>query len=173
MMKPVRHMPERRAAVPGAAGVTVQNRQRAWRVNGVAVRALAAFVLTREGVPDAAGITIRLVNDSGIIAFNTRYFGKSTPTDVISFPGVARRTAAAAYVGDVVVSVPQAVRYARAHTLDPAVELARYVIHGVLHCLGYDDLTPRARQRMFTRQEQLLRAWLRQPVCAPVLKTVY
>lgn len=172
-MKPTGHMPERHAGVAGAGGVTVQNRQRAWPVNSGAVRALAAFVLAREEAPAGAGITIRLVNDSGIIAFNQRYFGKSTPTDVISFPGVARRTAAAAYVGDVVVAVPQAVRYARAHALDPAAELARYVIHGVLHCLGYDDLTPCARRRMVARQEALLRAWLRQPHRAPMVKTVY
>ncbi len=152
--------------------VTVQNRQRACPVDCAAVRALAVFVLARASRPAGAGATVRLVSDAGIIVFNTHYFGTTTPTDVISFPGTTTRGpgAASAYVGDVVVSVEQARRYAQAHALEPAVELARYVIHGLLHCLGYDDRAPRTRRRMRARQEALLRAWRRQPTCRPILK---
>jgi len=157
------------------ARVTVQNRQRACPVDCAAVRALAQFVLVQEGLPADAGATVRLVSDAGMIVFNTRYFGKTTPTDVISFPGAPTpsQNAAGAYVGDVVVSVEQALQYAQAHALDPAIELARYVIHGLLHCLGYDDLAPRTRRRMLPRQEALLRAWRRQPAGRPILKTLY
>ncbi len=153
--------------------VAVQNRQRACPVDCAAVRALALFVLAHEGRPASAGATVRLVSDAAMIAFNTRYFGKTTPTDVISFPDATTpgHDATGAYVGDVLVSVEQARRYAQAHALAPDVELARYVIHGLLHCLGYDDLEPRARRRMLPRQEALLRAWRRQPACRPLLKT--
>ena len=152
--------------------VTVQNRQRACPVDGAAVRALTLFVLAHEGLPAGAGATVRMVSDAGMRVFNARYFGKTTPTDVISFPSMTASgpDAGGAYVGDVVVSVEQARRYARAHALEPAVELARYVIHGLLHCLGYDDVEPRARRRMLPRQEALLRAWRRQPACRSILK---
>jgi ssRNA-specific RNase YbeY (16S rRNA maturation enzyme) len=37
--------------------------------------------------------------------------------------------------------------------------VVRYVVHGVLHLLGYDDLKPDLRQRMKREERRLLR-WL-------------
>ena len=55
--------------------------------------------------------------------------------------------------------------YARSHPLKYRLmfgttwpeELGRYVIHGLLHLHGEDDLDPAARRRMKKRENQLVR----------------
>ena len=72
----------------------------------------------------------------------------------------ARRAPSAArdlgYLGDVVVSYEQARKQARAAGWRVADELELLTVHGLLHLLGYDDLTPRARKRMWKRQAEIL-----------------
>lgn len=36
-------------------------------------------------------------------------------------------------------------------------ELALYLVHGILHLVGYDDRTPRGFERMHNREDELLR----------------
>ena len=50
--------------------------------------------------------------------------------------------------GDIVVSGETARRAARELGWQPRQELAYYVVHGLLHLAGYDDLTPGERRRM-------------------------
>lgn len=123
--------------------------------------ALAAFVLDAERVPRGMGVTIVLAGDAAVRRCNRRYLARDNPTDVISFaaadaPGATRDEAT---VGDVIISAAQAARYGRAHGIAADEELERYVIHGVLHCLGYDDTAAEAKRAMFRRQEALLKRW--------------
>jgi probable rRNA maturation factor len=64
--------------------------------------------------------------------FNSKYAGKSKPTDVLSFPAGSDDDT---YLGDIVVSVESAERQ-RDSSLD--TELKILALHGVLHLLGYD-----------------------------------
>ena len=53
-------------------------------------------------------------------------------------PGGARRT----LHGEVFVCPEVALKYAQKHHLSPFKELSLYIIHGLLHLLGYDDQDP-------------------------------
>jgi probable rRNA maturation factor len=59
-------------------------------------------------------------------------------------------------LGDVVISVETAARQAKEHGHSLAQEIAFLLIHGMLHLFGYDDTTPAARRRMWTKQARLL-----------------
>jgi len=41
-------------------------------------------------------------------------------------------------------------------------EVVRYVVHGVLHLLGYDDLKPALRRRMKREENRLMRLLARE-----------
>jgi rRNA maturation RNase YbeY len=86
---------------------------------------------------------------------NRRYLGKDVPTDVIAFA----LGEGGDLVGDVYVGVEQARRQAEELGLAVEEELARLVIHGVLHVLGHDhpEGPERLRSHMFFLQERVLR----------------
>ena len=69
-----------------------------------------------------------------------------TPTDVITFP--LSEPGDPGLSGELVVSAEMAVATAGESRADPLHELALYVVHGLLHLCGLDDLTPEAANAM-------------------------
>lgn len=61
--------------------------------------------------------------------------------------------------GELVVSTETAIREAPAHGWAAEDELLLYVVHGLLHLCGYDDLTDGARPVMRRRERQVLAYW--------------
>jgi probable rRNA maturation factor len=120
-----------------------------------AIRRAVGRVLAAENVANAH-LSIQLVDDDFIKKLNRLFKGAPRPTDVLSFD-LSGQGAGDFVFADVVVSVQTAHRTARALGIGPSQEILRYVIHGLLHLLGYDDLSPRARQKMWRRQEDLVR----------------
>jgi probable rRNA maturation factor len=55
------------------------------------------------------------------------------------------------------ISVPDAVGQAAVYGTTPSLELLRYVVHGVLHLRGYDDLEPGLRRVMKREENRLVR----------------
>jgi len=117
-------------------------------------RVLAA--LGRRG----AELSVALVDDAEIAALNGRYRGKPRPTDVLSFSLLegAHAERRGVLLGDVVIGVAEAARQARRarRTLDD--ELARLLIHGVLHLVGHDHEEDAEAARMRAEERRLWRA---------------
>jgi rRNA maturation RNase YbeY len=62
-------------------------------------------------------------------------------------------------LGDVVISVPTALRQAREAGRRPEDEVAILLVHGVLHLCGYDhERSRREAARMQRREQAILRA---------------
>ena len=59
-------------------------------------------------------------------------------------------------VGDILIAPSVARAYAREHRLAYTEELARYVIHGILHWVGEEDGTRREQARMRQQEDRLL-----------------
>jgi probable rRNA maturation factor len=86
-------------------------------------------------------ISILLTSDREIRGLNRRYRSVDAATDVLSFPaGPGPR---AGDLGDVVISVDSASRYARQAGWSLREEVQFLVVHGILHLLGYDHLQDR------------------------------
>jgi len=64
-------------------------------------------------------------------------------TDVLSFPAVQDEfeKMEGSSLGDVVISVEQAVRQAKENNLSPDQEIAQLILHGLIHLCGYDHST--------------------------------
>jgi rRNA maturation RNase YbeY len=136
--------------------VSVRNRQRAIKtdVSGIertvkaALRRLSELGKSRgcnlaAGLsydPMEASVGVLLVCDRYMRELNLDYRGLDRTTDVLSFSQLEGRScrAAAAELGDIVISPAQALRQAeeRGETLDQ--EMAALLIHGLLHLIGYD-----------------------------------
>jgi rRNA maturation RNase YbeY len=64
--------------------------------------------------------------------------------------------------GEIVVCLDEAVCQARRFHTTWQSELVRYVVHGVLHLVGYNDQDNRARRRMKAAEDALVRRLARQ-----------
>lgn len=120
------------------------------------VEEIARHVLVAERVRRAE-LSITFVTSRVIAALNAGHLGHRGATDVISF-GFAPAAANAPVVGDVYIAPDVARKNARRHGRGIREEMARLVIHGVLHVLGHDHPSEgREDSDMWRRQEALLR----------------
>jgi rRNA maturation RNase YbeY len=120
------------------------------------VEAIARATLAAERVRDAM-LSITFVSNAAIARLNARHFRHRGPTDVISF-GFAGSNRRAAVVGDIYIAPAVARANAMAAGVPVREELARLVVHGTLHVLGYahPEGDTRTKSPMWKRQERLL-----------------
>ncbi len=93
------------------------------------------------------------MTDRRIRKLNNLYLGKHCSTDVISFD-ISRSDQELA--ADIAVSVDTAAKNAKIYRTSTLSEIYLYVIHGLLHLLGYDDGTQKKRKKMHDRQDSIL-----------------
>jgi probable rRNA maturation factor len=114
--------------------IALQNPNRYREVDAGRLRPWLAALLA-ELAPPAASFAVRFVGDRAMRRANRDFRGSDATTDVLSFPGGA--TPEGPHLGDVLISLPAARRQTPAGDgVDR--ELRRLLLHGVLHCLGYD-----------------------------------
>lgn len=110
-----------------------------------------------KGRIESAQISILLVGDARMRGLNRNALGHDYTTDVLSFD---HGESPEGRLIELVVCPPFASRQAKEHGIPQTHELARYVVHGCLHCAGFDDATDREKQRMWTVQESILKELL-------------
>jgi probable rRNA maturation factor len=120
------------------------------------VSEIARRVLASEGVNEAM-ISITFLATRAMAALNRKHLGHRGATDVISF-GFNEAARRGPVIGDIYIAPDVARTNARRHGAPVREELARLVVHGVLHVLGYDhaDDESRVASPMWRRQERLL-----------------
>lgn len=114
-------------------------------------------------------VSVLFVNDKRMRDLNRLYRGKDRTTDVLSFPQQDRTALHAGRynamnaqrstpLGDIVISLPQAQRQAAAYGAPLYEELARLLVHGLLHLTGYDhERNAYQARKMRTLESEILR----------------
>lgn len=121
---------------------------------------LAERVLSAVG-ESRSELSLELTGDGRMRRLNREYRKKDRPTDVLAFPireavmprGVRPVTQ---MLGDVVISLPTAVRQAKEAGRSIDDELAMLLVHGVLHLCGYDHERNRLQAARMSRRERAL-----------------
>lgn len=98
----------------------------------------ATATLAGAAYPQAAEMTIRVVDEAESSVLNERYRRKSGSTNVLSFPFTAPPGVATPLLGDIVICAPVVLREAVIQGKTPEAHWAHLTAHGVLHLLGYD-----------------------------------
>lgn len=130
------------------------DRQRTRRVDRRLLVRLATAVLGH--MDRTAEVGIHLVGPREMEAVNVRFLGHTGSTDIITFD---HGSGAGRLHGEMFICIADAVAQAEEFGTTWTAELARYVVHGLLHLDGYDDLEPAARRVMKRRENTLVR-WL-------------
>ncbi len=130
-------------------------------VREITLAHLAERLLSAVG-ESRSELSLELIGDRRMRRLNREYRKKDRPTDVLAFPireavmphGVRPVTP---MLGDIVISLPTAVRQAKEAGRSIDDELTMLLVHGVLHLCGYDhERNPREAARMARRERALL-----------------
>lgn len=124
-------------------------------------RVLAGFLRdAQEAVGLRGHVSVLLTTDRAIRRLNRQFRGKDKATDVLSFPTEAFIQKQEGIAGDLAISLPTALRQARAQGHPLSVEIKVLMLHGLLHLAGFDHETDKGRM---ARREKLLRGRLGLP----------
>lgn len=145
--------------------IEITNRQKLLVIDRKAVRSIVRTTLQAEQV-EAASISIAILDNPSIHELNRQYLQHDYETDVLSFslsddeePGefVAGqpRGAGRTIEGEVIVSAEMAISMAVDYGWSAWDELTLYLVHGLLHLCGYDDLTEEELPVMRRREQEI------------------
>ena len=140
--------------------VEIEVRQEEVALDSSVLRAMERSIetcLERQGL-GGSEVSLSIVDDREMHELNLRYRGVDRTTDVLSFPLEDQRPKEPCLLGDIVVSAPQAVRQAGEYGHSLLREMSFLVVHGTLHLLGYDHVTPDEDEEMQRLQEEVLAA---------------
>jgi probable rRNA maturation factor len=134
--------------------IEVLNRQRGKKIWIGPLRLFASAALEAVGglphvdsLPDE--VLIVLLSDSRIAEIHREFMNIVGATDVITFQH-----------GEIFISVETAERQSREAKTSLEYELRLYLIHGLLHLAGFEDLTEHGSRAMARRQEKLMKRLL-------------
>ena len=135
-----------------------------WLEERYSVIAKTAFEML--GIKKNYEIDVSLVDDETIHEINRDYRGVDRVTDVISFAfnddkdpkNAINGDDTQVMLGEILISLPQAIRQAAEIGNSKERELSFLFTHGLLHLLGYDHMKKEDEEIMFPLQEKILAA---------------
>ena len=151
----------------------ILNRQRVKKINPRLLKEIAAALLAELGIKKAE-IGICLIAAPEMTRLNETFLKHKGSTDVIAFdyrdnvgqasslsrsiiPKVRdRQDACPALHGEIFVCMDEAVSQTRKFGTSWQSEVVRYIVHGVLHLLGFEDSRAGTRRRMKRAEGRLL-----------------
>lgn len=139
--------------------ITVANLNSSYRVNIRIVKRIVREVLKILNSSRAISLSFIFLDDAAIRRINKRFKNSDRPTDVLSFSLEDEGFYTGVRLGEIYISIDRAAVQSRTFRADIAEELTRYVIHGMLHLFGYDDMTGLERSRMSEKEDEILE-WL-------------
>jgi len=146
----------RGVSLPNSSSLVVRNRQRSRRVDLPLLRQITVTLLADLIPFRGFDLGVYLVSTAEITRLNRTLLHHAGPTDVITLDYAAPGKAGALH-GEILICVDEAISQARRFRTTWMDEVVRYLVHGVLHLLGYDDTRPEARRRMKREEDRLLR----------------
>jgi probable rRNA maturation factor len=149
----------------------IKNRQRTVPLNTRLLRTLTSALLREFLELEHFDLAIYIVRVPEMARLNETFLEHKGSTDVITFDysenvlPASRRQAKANLPagcrkhihGEIFICIDDAMTQARQFRTSWQSELARYVIHGILHLRGFDDIRPADRRKMKREENRLLR----------------
>ena len=125
------------------------------------LKKVAEKTLELEEINNYVELNILLTDNNEIKKLNSRFLRRNGPTDVIAFgakKGRPLKHNLKGFIGDIVISVEMAEYNAKRFNTTRKEEICLYIIHGILHLLGYGDESDREKRIMENRQECILKS---------------
>lgn len=136
--------------------------QSSLKISPLRVQLLAETLLEFKQI-QTDEVIFHFIDKKTISELHEEFFKDPSPTDCISFPIDRPNDDSGGHhiLGEVFVCPQVAIEYAEEHNLSPHSELSMYIIHGLLHLLGYDDLST-SDEKIMREEEKRCMKYLRQ-----------
>lgn len=104
-------------------------------------------------------VSFHFVTQRKICELHKEFFDDPTPTDCITFPLDAPDDGSSDFhiLGEAFICPKTAILYGKSHHIDPHKEIYRYVVHCLLHLIGYTDIDPQERAKMKRKESSCLK----------------
>ena len=135
--------------------IQVTNKQKDLKVSAKSLRSSLSLLLSFLKV-STDEISIQLVSEKAICKLHADFFDDPSPTDCITFPLDGLNPSDYHVLGEVFICPRTATCYAKEHAIDPYEELTLYLVHGVLHLIGYEDLTSPDKRKMRSQEKKCM-----------------
>jgi probable rRNA maturation factor len=109
---------------------------------------------------DNCAITIVICSERFIRKYNRIYANKDKPTDVLAFQFERHRgfqAEAETYLGDILICYSVAKNVSKKLNIPLKKEISRYIVHGILHLIGFSDKNNILKKRMKLVENNLLK----------------
>lgn len=127
--------------------VFFEDHQQDLAISSLSVEATVSAVVSFEG-KCYDSVSVVFVSEEESATLHLQHFDDPSPTDCMSFPMDFEETVGHRVLGDVIVCPKVACDYVAEHGGDSYEETTLYLIHGLLHLMGYDDIDERDRVKM-------------------------
>ncbi|MDR3624891.1 MAG: rRNA maturation RNase YbeY [Chlamydiales bacterium] len=121
--------------------VQVFNQQSSLAISSTSVQKVVSCLLLEFCNKKYDEVNIYFVGEEEICKLHEEFFDDPSPTDCISFPMDTEDDESEYLIlGDIFISPKAALDYVSLDSKDVYEELTLYLVHGLLHLLGYDDI---------------------------------
>jgi len=138
--------------------IAITNSQKKIRLNQKRIRAVSERILKQLKQPSRSVLSLSFVSKQRMRALNKKYFKKNSLTDVIGLGYEGNRSGMYEYyLGDILICPEVASDNSKIYSNPLSEEIKLYVVHGMLHLLGYDDGTKESRGKMRRKEMEVLK----------------
>jgi probable rRNA maturation factor len=131
----------------------LRNRQRARSIDLRLLRRVVTGLLSTLEIGEF-DVAVHLIGEREMTRLNETRLRHAGSTDVITFD---YSEPVGPTVGEIFVCIDEALAQAGRFHATWQEEMTRYIVHGVLHLKGHDDLRPAARRRMRREEGRVLK----------------
>jgi rRNA maturation RNase YbeY len=136
--------------------IEIHNHYPEFKITLKTVENLVQQLLENEKLP-AQELNVILVDDDYLKNLHRNFFNDDTYTDVITFD--LSEPAEENIEGEIYISVDRAKFHAGKFHVSLQEEIARLIIHGILHLKGYNDQTAEQRQAMRHQEDYYVKKY--------------
>jgi len=140
--------------------LVIANRQRSKKINSRLLKQIVSALFEELKIENYE-FGINLVGAREMARVNWQFLQHEGSTDVITFDHresvIGDWESAIQLHGELFICVDEAMAQAKEFRTTWQSEMIRYVVHGVLHLTGHDDLKPALRRKMKREESRLVR----------------
>jgi probable rRNA maturation factor len=145
-----------------SGSLAIANRQRNVSLNTRLLQGIIKTLLTELLKLQDFDLSVIIVRAPEMARINETFLQHEGATDVITFDYANNSSPITHHSslplhGEIYICIDDALAQAREFRTSWQSELARYVIHGVLHLRGYDDIRAADRRKMKREENRLLK----------------